>query len=85
MTTERLRFDRFVLDCRNRQLRRDGVPVELNARYLDALILLVRERGRLVSKDRFMQEVWQGVPVHKVEEWRNGKALVPTEWLEVPG
>ncbi|HJR55522.1 MAG TPA: hypothetical protein VJ798_03000 [Rhizomicrobium sp.] len=35
-------FDRFLLDRRNRQLRLDGAPVELNARYLDALILLVR-------------------------------------------
>ncbi|HYF23767.1 MAG TPA: transcriptional regulator [Caulobacteraceae bacterium] len=57
------RFDRFVLDPGDRQLRRDGAPVELNARYLDALILLVREQGKLVSKDRFLDEVWRGVPV----------------------
>ncbi|HEY0112715.1 MAG TPA: transcriptional regulator [Allosphingosinicella sp.] len=57
------RFDRFLLDLGNRQLRRDGAPVELNARYLDALALLVREAGRLVTKDRFMDEVWRGVPV----------------------
>jgi DNA-binding winged helix-turn-helix (wHTH) protein len=57
------RFDRFSLDPGDRQLRRDGEPVELNARYLDALVLLVREAGRLVSKDRFLEEVWRGVPV----------------------
>jgi len=57
------RFDRFVLDPRDRQLRRDDAPVELNARYLDALTLLVREAGKLVSKDRFLDEVWRGVPV----------------------
>jgi DNA-binding winged helix-turn-helix (wHTH) protein len=57
------RFDRFVLDPGDRQLRRDGSPVELNGRYLDALALLVREAGRLVSKERFMDEVWRGVPV----------------------
>jgi DNA-binding winged helix-turn-helix (wHTH) protein len=57
------RFDRFVLDAGDRQLRRDDAPVELNARYLDALALLVREQGRLVSKDRFFDEVWRGVPV----------------------
>ncbi|MDP8914258.1 MAG: transcriptional regulator [Pseudomonadota bacterium] len=57
------RFDRFVLDPRDRQLREEGVPVELNARYLDALSLLLREAGRLVSKDRFLEEVWRGVPV----------------------
>jgi DNA-binding winged helix-turn-helix (wHTH) protein len=57
------RFDRFLLDPGDRQLKRDDVPVELNARYLDALALLVREHGKLVSKDRFLEEVWRGVPV----------------------
>jgi len=57
------RFDHFVLDPGDRRLKRDDVPVELNARYLDALALLVREAGKLVSKDRFLEEVWRGVPV----------------------
>lgn len=57
------RFDRFVLDTGDRRLERDGAPVELNSRYLDALALLVSEQGRLVAKDRFLSEVWRGVPV----------------------
>ena len=57
------RFDRFTLDTADRRLRRDGEPVELSARYFDALALMVREAGTLVSKDRFMGEVWSGVPV----------------------
>src|SRR5918993_162015 len=57
------RFGRFQLDPDDRLLRSDDGPVELNARYLDALTLLVREAGRLVSKDRFLDEVWSGVPV----------------------
>ena len=56
-------FHGFRLDPADRRLTRDGAPVELNARYLDALSLLVREQGRLVSKDRFLAEVWRGVPV----------------------
>jgi len=63
MTSASYRFDRFRLDPTERRLTRDGAPVELNARYLDALVLLVREPGRLVSKDRFLDEVWKGVPV----------------------
>ncbi len=63
MVPGRFRFDRFVLDPGNRQLRRDDAPVELNARYLDALALLVREAGGLVTKDRFLADVWRGVPV----------------------
>ena len=57
------RFDCFTLEPADRRLRREGEPVELSARYFDALTLLVREAGTLVSKDRFMAEVWSGIPV----------------------
>lgn len=63
MSSGSFRFGRFTLDPANRQLRRDGAPVELNARYLDALVLLVRAQGKLVSKEHFLEEVWRGVPV----------------------
>jgi DNA-binding winged helix-turn-helix (wHTH) protein len=56
-------FEQFVLDPEDRQLRRGADTVELNGRYFDALALLVREQGRLVSKDRFLDEVWRGIPV----------------------
>src|SRR6476620_1421112 len=61
--TERFAFDQFMLDPENRELRRGTAPVELNGRYFDALTLLVQESGKLVSKDRFLDEVWRGVPV----------------------
>ncbi|GAA4712602.1 transcriptional regulator [Sphingomonas lutea] len=63
MQSGRIRFDRFELDVEDRRLLRDGAPLDLNSRYLDALALLVRENGRLVSKDRFLDDVWRGVPV----------------------
>jgi DNA-binding winged helix-turn-helix (wHTH) protein len=63
MSSGSYRFDDFTLDPDERELRRGGTPVEINARYLDALTLLVRNQGRLVSKDRFLDEVWRGVPV----------------------
>src|SRR5690606_29711444 len=56
-------FADFTLDPAKRQLPRGGVRLELNARYFDALALLVREQGQLVTKDRFLDEVWNGVPV----------------------
>src|SRR3954471_9697981 len=56
-------FEGFELDRADRQLRRGGETVELNGRYFDALALLASEPGRLVSKDRFLDEVWRGVPV----------------------
>ncbi len=63
MSRVAFRFEDFRLDPDRRQLLRDGAPVELNARYLDALVLLVRAGGALVSKARFLEEVWRGVPV----------------------
>ncbi|QGZ96470.1 winged helix-turn-helix domain-containing protein [Terricaulis silvestris] len=63
MASGAFRFDRFRLDLQDRQLTLDDAPVELNSRYLDALALLVREQGKLVSKERFLEEVWRGVPV----------------------
>ena len=56
-------FDEFVLDVADRQLSKSGDTLDLNGRYFDALALLVGDCGRLVSKDRFMAEVWRGVPV----------------------
>jgi DNA-binding winged helix-turn-helix (wHTH) protein len=63
MTSDGFRFDRFHLDPADRRLARDGEAVEVNARYLDALALMVGEPGKLISKDRFMDEVWRGIPV----------------------
>lgn len=57
------RFDRFTLDPADRQLLRGGAALDLNSRYFDALELMVREAGRLVPKERFLDEVWRGVPV----------------------
>lgn len=58
-----LYFDTFRLDRENRLLTRDGAPVDLSGRYFDALALLVGAPGALVSKERFLEEVWHGVPV----------------------
>ncbi len=58
-----LYFDDFRLDPAERRLTRDGAPVELSGRYLDALVVLVGTPGKLVSKERFLEEVWHGVPV----------------------
>lgn len=63
MASGSFRFDRFELEPAQRRLSRDGATVELNARYFDALVLLLRESGKLVTKDRFLGEVWRGVPI----------------------
>lgn len=56
-------FGDFRLDARDRSLTRYGERCDIANRYFDALLLLLRERGTLVSKDRFHDEVWKGIPV----------------------
>lgn len=57
------RFDDFRVDVPGRQLWRGDRIIELNGRYFDALVLLLREHGELISKERFFEEVWRGVIV----------------------
>lgn len=63
MAVRRYQFDRFSLDPIERRLYAGEVRVELNSRYFDALLLLVQHPGTLLSKERFLQEVWRGIPV----------------------
>ncbi|WP_265571020.1 winged helix-turn-helix domain-containing protein [Sphingomicrobium nitratireducens] len=58
-----LRFGDFTLDIANRRLLDKGAPVDLNARYLDALALMAQRPGDLVTKDEFLDTAWNGVPV----------------------
>ena len=63
MAAGRYEFDSFSLDPIERRLFNGDALVELNSRYFDALLLLLRHPGALLSKQRFLQEVWQGIPV----------------------
>ncbi len=56
-------FGSFTLDEAEKQLTRDGEVVPISPRYFDALLLLVRNPGTLIGKDRFFDEVWNGVIV----------------------
>ena len=60
-STSCYRFVDFYLDARNRRLLRNGEPVPLNSKYLDALLLLVSRSGQLVEKQHIFEEVWDGV------------------------
>jgi len=63
MAVRRYEFDRFSLDPIERRLFTGEVLVELNSRYFDALLLLLQHPGALLNKERFLQEVWRGIPV----------------------
>jgi DNA-binding winged helix-turn-helix (wHTH) protein len=63
MTRGSFTFLGYRLDPADRKLEFANEAIELNSRYFDALALLVRESGQLITKDRFLGEVWRGVPV----------------------
>jgi DNA-binding winged helix-turn-helix (wHTH) protein len=63
MSNRVLLFGDFRLEADERRLLREGAAVDVSQRYLDALLLLARHPGELITKDRFMAEVWRGIPV----------------------
>ena len=68
-------FGPFVLEPRERRLRRGGVSVPLAAKALDVLIALVRNHGRLVTKEALLGEVWPGLVVEEVNLTVNISAI----------
>jgi TolB-like protein/DNA-binding winged helix-turn-helix (wHTH) protein/cytochrome c-type biogenesis protein CcmH/NrfG len=61
--TTSYRFDRFTIDLRAASLRRDETPVPLRPKSFEVLLYLVRNPGRLVSKDELFDTVWADVTV----------------------
>ncbi|NVK14649.1 MAG: winged helix-turn-helix domain-containing protein [Rhodobacteraceae bacterium] len=53
-------FDEFEFDPGGTGLRRQGEDVALEPQALQLLEVLIRNRGRVVSKDDLIAEIWQG-------------------------
>lgn len=51
-------FGPFLIDVRERVLRRDGRPVPLTPKAFDVLVALVEQPGRLLSKRELIDKVW---------------------------
>jgi DNA-binding winged helix-turn-helix (wHTH) protein/TolB-like protein/Tfp pilus assembly protein PilF len=52
------KFESYSLDARGGVLLRDGLIVHVTPKALDVLLLLVRNPGMVVEKDRLLKEVW---------------------------
>jgi DNA-binding winged helix-turn-helix (wHTH) protein len=52
------RFGDFVLDVAAYELRRGGRRVRVERQPMDLLILLVRQRGQLVSRSQIVEALW---------------------------
>lgn len=60
------RFDRFLLDPVERVLSCDGTPVSLTPKAFETLICLVRNQGRMVTKDELLRQVWPDTFVEEI-------------------
>jgi DNA-binding response OmpR family regulator len=58
--TERLQWADLVMTPASRLVQRGKRTVALTTREFDLLLLLLRERGRVVSRERILMEVWRG-------------------------
>ena len=61
--SDQVSFGRFRLDLGQRELLRDGVPLQLGIRAFDILCVLVAAKGGIVTKDELMARVWSGIVV----------------------
>jgi len=53
-------FGEVAVDLERLSVTKRGQPVDLTAKEIDILQLLVRNRGEVVSRDRLIDEVWGG-------------------------
>ena len=55
-----IRFDRYQLDLRSGEMLKDGRKVRLQAQPFQLLVLLLRNPGRVVSREDVRLELWPG-------------------------
>lgn len=60
VTTQTLSAGSVMVDVDARRAWLDDVPLDLAPKEFDLLVLLVRERGSVVSRARLAAEVWEG-------------------------
>jgi TolB-like protein len=65
MDMDEVNLGRFRFDLRQRELKRDGVPVQLGSRARDILWVLASANGEVVGKDELMTRVWPGIVVEE--------------------
>jgi len=81
----RIDLGNVTMDLDSRMLFADGQEVKVSARAWDLLELLVRRRGKIVSKEDIMSSVWSDVLVkddvirHYIKELRK---ILPEDCIE---
>lgn len=58
MPREEFQFENCLIRCDTRELLRDGVVQKIERRSFDLIVYLLRQEGRVVSKDELLDHVW---------------------------
>src|SRR5208283_5583553 len=66
MQKEMYEFGAFSLDPEERVLTREGTPLSLTPKVFDTLLCLVRNPGRILTKDELLKEIWPDTFVEEV-------------------
>lgn len=74
-TRELYEFGDFRLDASRRCVSRGEEPVHLNSKAFETLLVLVRNRNRVLLKDELMQVLWPDTFVEEVNLAQNISAL----------
>src|SRR5579863_1169474 len=64
-------FDKFVLDPKRRRLLSRGEPVSLPPKAIELLVLLVRNRGKVLEKDALMSALLPDIIVEEANLSQN--------------
>jgi Predicted hydrolases or acyltransferases (alpha/beta hydrolase superfamily) len=68
-------FHGFVLDAQERILSAHGRPLTLAPKIFDTLLFLVENAGRVLNKERMLNEIWEGSFVEENNLAQNISAL----------
>ena len=55
-----LHFGPFHLDVERRELFRDGLRVKVQSKVIEALLILVENRGQLITRETLRERLWPG-------------------------
>jgi TolB-like protein/DNA-binding winged helix-turn-helix (wHTH) protein/Tfp pilus assembly protein PilF len=66
MQRELYEFGPFTLDAVERTVSREGTPLAMTPKVFETLLYLVRNQGRILSKDELLEKIWPGVFVEEV-------------------
>ena len=58
MPREEFHFENCLIRCDTRELLRDGIVQKIERRSFDLIVYLLRQEGRVVSKDELLDHVW---------------------------